>query len=174
MQIPKNLPQFNELPALFVTAGEYEACFFLAHKGELKLQQEIKMPPREEAKEKQGFIGRKSGMQSFVAVSHKGRYIEDLKKKFQKKFHSIIHDVLAEFKLEEIYLFAPKYVASRMMKGLSKPEQKDVRMEFFQQDTKLNPLSMVKKFWKLEEKNIFPEPIPGNNAQKILSKPSVK
>lgn len=174
MKIPKNLPQFEKLPALFVTCGEYEACFYLAYQGELKIKENIKMPPREAAKEKQAFVGVKSGRFGLAAVSHRGAYIEDLKKKFQKRFHAAVHSALAEYKLKEIYIFAPRYVAARLLKGLSQPEQKDVRMEFFQEDTKLNPLTMVKKFWELEQKLINPAPLPKNSAQKILSRPKVR
>ncbi len=174
MQIPKKLPQFEKLPALFVTAGEYEANFYLAFAGRLKLRETIKMPPRTEAREKQAFVGRKGGLQSLAAVSHKGRYIEDLKKKFQKKFHSIVHVILTEHKLKEIYLFAPRHAAVRLMKGLSKAEQKNIRMEFFREDTKLNPLVMVKKFWETEQAAVRPGQPLKNSGKKILARPKIK
>jgi len=150
-QIPRNLPQF-EKPALFVSSGEYEANFYLVFMGKMIKKEQIKMPPREEAKEKQGFVGRKGGMQSLSAVSHHGAYIEDLKKKFQKIVHRKIHDFIAEFKLEEIYLFAPRYASKRIIDGLDKSEQKKVRMKFFKELTKINPLEMIKIFQKELEK----------------------
>lgn len=174
MRIPKNLPQFEKLPALFVTSGEYEARFYLAHNGEMKMRETIKMPPREEAREKQAFVGIKGGRYGLAAVSHRGAYIEDLKKKFQKRFHKTVHDILAEFKLKEIYIFAPKYVAKRLEKGLSQPEKKDIRMEFYQEDTKINPLIMIKKFWQTEQSLVFHKAIPKNDAKKILDRPKIR
>lgn len=150
-QIPQNLPQF-EKPALFVSSGEYEANFYLVFMGKMARKEQIKMPPREEAKEKQGFVGKKGGMKSLSAVSHHGAYIEDLKKKFQKQVHAKIHDFIAEFKLEEIYLFAPRYVSKRIIDGLDKSEQKKVRMKFFGEYIKENPLSLIKKFQEEIEK----------------------
>lgn len=174
MQIPKNLPQFEKNPALFVTSGEYDAKFYIARSGILDLKKEIKMPPREEAREKQAFIGIKGGRYGLAAVSHRGTYIEDLKKKFQKRFHATVHDILAEFKLKEIYIFAPKYVAKRLEKGLSQPEKKDIRMEFYQEDTKINPLIMIKKFWQTEQSLVLPKTAPKNSARKILDRPKIK
>ncbi|EKE11083.1 MAG: hypothetical protein ACD_15C00138G0006 [uncultured bacterium] len=173
MQIPKKLPQFEKLPALFIASGEYEAHFYLAQRGELKLAKTIKMPPREEAREKQAFVGKKGGMQSLSATSHHGAYVADLKKKFQKEVHAVIHDMLAEYKLEEIYLFSPKYSAKRIMDGLDKPEQKKVRMQFYQGDTKTNPLMLIQKMWETEQEAIkFKTPLTAEK-KKIIQKPRI-
>lgn len=146
MQIPKNLPQFENYPTLFISSGEYEASFYLAQNGLIEKMKSIKMAPREEAKEKQAFIGRKGGMSSLSAVSHHGAYLGDLKKKFQKKVHAATHDFLAEYPIHEICLFAPRYAATRIMAGLDKSEQKKVRMQFYKEYTKSSPISLLKKF----------------------------
>lgn len=173
MKISKQFPQFAK-PALFVSAGEYEAKFYVAHRGELKLVRKMEMPPREEAKEKQGFIGKKTARPGLAAVSHRGRYVEDLKGKFKRKVHDVIHDILAEYKLKEIYVFAPKYVFSRIEGALSKSERKKIRMRFFEEDTKFNALNMVVRFWEEEQKEVFPRPEPKNAAKKILRRPKIK
>ncbi len=174
MKIPKSLPQFEKSPALFIASGEYEAKFYMALDGNFELWKTIKMSPREEAREKQAFTGHKTGMRDLVSLSHHGSYIEDLKRKFQKKVHEVIHDLLAEFKLREIYVFAPRYVAKRIMDCLDKAEQKKVRMEFFQEDTKSNPLLMIRKFWDEEIRAVFRQPAPKNGAKKILAKPRIR
>jgi hypothetical protein len=69
MKIPKQLPQF-EKPALFISAGEYEAKFYIAQNGILEKTAHIKMPPRKEAKEKQGFIGKRAAKKDLASVSH--------------------------------------------------------------------------------------------------------
>lgn len=146
MKISNTLPQFERFPALFITSGEYEAHFYIAFKGNLELQEILKMPPRENAKEKQAFVGKKSGMQSLSAVSHKERYLMDLDVKFAHKIHDIIHAILATYKLEEIYIFAPKFVTVRIIAGLDKAERKKIRMQFYKEYTKNNPIDLIKIF----------------------------
>lgn len=148
MQISNKLPQFERFPALFVTSGDYEAHFYIASKGELERKETLKMAPRENAKEKQGFVGHKSGMKSLSAVSHRERYQQDLKMKFFHKVHAIIHGILAEYHLEEIYMFAPKHVINGIISGLDKAEQKKVRMRFYKEYTKNNPIDLIESFQK--------------------------
>ncbi|EKE18814.1 MAG: hypothetical protein ACD_9C00225G0004 [uncultured bacterium] len=146
MQISKKLPQFERYPALFISSGEYEAHFHIAFKGSFELVRTIKMEPRVEAKEKQGFEGRKAGMKSISAFSHHGRYVEDLKERFSRNVHRTIQNLILENKLNEIYLFAPKYVANRIMRELDKSQQKKVRMQFFKEYTKENPIKLIEIF----------------------------
>jgi len=146
MKIPKKLPQFEGLPVIFVASGEYEARFYVAHKGEINLKESLKMEPREEAREKQAFTGHKAGMLDLSSVSHHGNYIEDLKMKFARSVHSIIHNLIAEYKLKEIYLFAPKYVITRILDGLGAEDKKKIRMQFYKEYTKDGPLKLVRIF----------------------------
>lgn len=171
MYIPKNFPQFENNPALFVTSGRYEADFFLALDGVLELKGQLKMPPREEAKEKQGFINESRGY-DLGATSHLERYHEDLKKKFQKNFHALVHDFLASYpNMQEIYIFAPSFVVANLEKGLPKPELKKIRMEFFKEEIKKNPLEMIRRFWEIEQRAIKPNPPLKEEEKKILKKP---
>lgn len=174
MKIPHKLPQFENSPALFITSGEYEAEFYLALDGTLELKEKIKMPPREEAKEKQAFVGVKSGRFGLAAVSHRGAYVEDLKRKFQRKIHGVIHDMLADYKMEEIYLFSPRYAAKRIMDGLDKSEREKVRMKFFDEYIKVNPLKMVEIFWKTEQEAVKTKVILNEEEKKILKKPRIR
>ena len=174
MKISHKLPQFENSPALFITSGEYEAEFYLALDGTLERKVKIKMPPREEAKEKQAFVGVKSGRFGLAAVSHRGAYIEDLKRKFQKKVHGVIHDLLAQYKMKEIYLFSPRYSAKRIMDGLDKSERKKVRMEFFDEYIKVSPLKMIEIFWKTEQEAVKPKVTLKDEEKKILKKPKIR
>lgn len=132
------------------------------------------MAPREEAPEKQAFVGRKGGMSSLSAVSHHGAYIADLKRKFQKNVHRLIHDLIAEYKFREIYLFAPRYAANRITSGLDKAEQQLVRMKFYKEYTKQSPLKMLQTFWLAAQaatRLIVP---PSKAEEQILSNPKTK
>lgn len=170
MHIPKDLPQFETLPALFITSGEYEACFYVAQKGTLTLTEEVSLPPRKNANEKQAFVGTKNGRWGLGAVSHHGAYIEDLKRKFTKRFHEILTDLIRQYGSKEIYLFAPRHVANRVTKKFLKPEQDEVRMRFYQEETKVNPLIMVKKAWETEQRALHEKKSPSKEAANILRK----
>lgn len=174
MKIPKNLPQFEKFPALFVASGEYEAKFYLAFNGLLELKKSIKMPPREEAKEKQGFITSSKGPAGLGAVGHHGRYIEDLKKKFARKIHAVIHDLLAEFRSQEIHFFAPRYVFERAVKKLDKAERKKVRLVINKEFTKTSPLGMLKVLQEKEFGLVTPQKPLKNEERKILERPKMK
>lgn len=162
MKISNKFFQFENYPGLFITSGEYEAHFYLAFKGNLKLINKIKMPPRENAKEKQGFIGKRGTMQNLAAVSHRENYLQELKSKFSKKIHEVIHSILAEYKLEEIYIFAPKFVTKRIMNDLDKTEQKKIRMQFYKEYTKENPIKLIEIFQReidTIQKEVMQQPI---------------
>lgn len=146
MKIPRSLPQFEKFPALFLTSGEYEAHFHIALKGEFESVHIIKMAPREEAKEKQAFVGHKSGMQSLSAVSNKGSYVNELKLRFARSVQEKIKDLIDEHTLDEIYLFAPKYAAKRIMDALTDQQRKKVRMQFYKEYTKNDPLELLEAF----------------------------
>ncbi|MCX6765672.1 MAG: hypothetical protein NT136_01790 [Candidatus Moranbacteria bacterium] len=170
MQIPKNLPQFKDYPTLFVSSGEYEARFYLALDGKLEEKNTIKMPPREEAREKQGFIGISWGQARVGALSHHGQYIADLKRKFARRAHTAIHDLLAGYRIREIYLFAPRYVAERLTAKLDKAEKKKIKMKFPGEYTKISPLEMIKMFWKDSQAAVNPKEPLKNEVKKILKK----
>ena len=72
MKISRTLPQFENYPTLFVVSGEFDARLILASNGQAEEIVRFSMNPREEAKEKQGFIS-KSGGKSLGAVSHHER-----------------------------------------------------------------------------------------------------
>jgi hypothetical protein len=173
MQISKKLPQFENYPVLFIASGEFDARFYIALNGEITEERRIKLPPREEAREKQLFIHESEG-EALGAFGHKDRYVEDLKKKFQKKVHREIHSFIAEYKLKEIYIFSPDYAVNKIMEGLDKSEQRKVRMKFYQEITKINPIEMIKEFWDESQKAIEMKPPLKEEEKKILSKPARK
>lgn len=163
MQIPQNLPQFEVFPAVFLVSGQFESVFYLANKGQLNEINRIKMTPRDEAKEKQGFTGHKAGMFDLSSVSHQGRYLEDLKMKFTQKNRALIHDLILTHRPEEICLFAPRYVQNRILESLNKNEKSQVRMCFEGNHIKESPLEFLKKFQTETIKN---RELPGLNILK--------
>ncbi|MEK7598758.1 MAG: hypothetical protein AAB487_03405 [Patescibacteria group bacterium] len=147
LQIPKNLPQFSDSASLFISSGEYESHFYLAHQGILEELESFKMPPREEARKKQRSIAASRGKDPGV-VSRRKAYIEDLKKKFQARVGYTIHGLMDEYQFRSIYLFAPEPVAKRIVNGLEPSEEEKIKIKFFGEYTKLHPLKMIRMFWE--------------------------
>lgn len=173
--IPKNLPQFSDSPSLFISSGEYEAHFYLAHQGTLEEVESFKMPPREEARGKQAFIGA-SQTKALGAVTHHGAYVEELKRKFQARVDYTIHNLLDEYQFQNIYLFSPEYVAKRIIKGLEPNEEEKIKMKFFGEFIKLHPLKLLKMFWKQIELLISVSIVPPitKEGAKIADRPKIR
>lgn len=136
LQIPKNLPQFSDSPSLFISAGVYEARFYLAHRGMLEELESFKMPPRKETAKGLG------------AVSRHKVYIEDSKKKFQARMGYAIHGLMDEYQFRSIYLFSPEAVAKRIVTGLEPSEEEKIKIKFFGKYAGLHPLKMIEMFWE--------------------------
>lgn len=117
MKISQNLPQFENYPTLFAVAGEFEAGFLLAKDGEIENIDKLKLNPREEAKEKQGFINKSRGAE-LGAVSHHERYLKDLSRRFARNFSQRIKDLVDRKKVEDICLIAPKHTAKTLSENM--------------------------------------------------------
>lgn len=170
MKISKTLPQFENSPALFLVSGEYEAHFYVAKDGIIEEKKSIKHSPRENAKEKQGFITASHGPSGIGAVSHHGAYVEDLKRKFIKEVHQAIDDLVIDEKIKNIYFFAPRYVDQRLFKEIPHYEQVKIKMEFHGEYIHENPMKIIRLFQEELEKG-RPKIIYTKEEQKILSKP---
>ncbi|EKE19443.1 MAG: hypothetical protein ACD_9C00016G0002 [uncultured bacterium] len=144
MIISKNLPQFETSPSLFIVSGDYEALFYFAFKGNILLKEKIRMAPREEAKEKQAFVGHKSGMRSLSAVSHEGKYDNDLKLKFAQKVIQTTNELINQYEIKDLYIFSPKYVSNRLLKGLNKSDKEKVLLRFWGEYTKESPFDLIR------------------------------
>lgn len=153
-----------------MASGEYEARFYLAKNGEINLLTSLKMPPRQEAREKQGFITSSEAKAGLGAVGHKGRYIEDLKRKSAQKIKTVIRDIIAEHAPAEIHIFAPKHVFARVIEKLNKSEKKKIGLAVSKEFTKFSPLELI-KFLASQEKRLTGTPtLITQEAKKILGK----
>lgn len=175
MKIPKNLPQFEKSPTLFLVSGEFEARFLVARNGEIAQTESFAFNPREEAKEKQAFVGKKGGMQSLSAVSHHGRYIEDLKEKSLKKIRDITDDISRKEFVDKIQIFAPAQTKKRILNKLSQESKEKVDQVFTGHYLKESPLF----FLEMIEKSIAKKRASAHihitkEEKKIIHKPSTK
>lgn len=146
MHIPKKFSQFENYPTLFVVSGEYEALFYLAQNSTLKKVRELKLNPREEAKEKQGFVGKKGGMQDLSSVSHHERYLKELKKKFHHQLDFLTTNLRQTYSVREINLLAPKHGAQMILKNFSPANKKRLYFTIYGTHTKKTPVEILELF----------------------------
>lgn len=130
MKISNTLPQFDDYPVLFIVSGEFEARFILAKSGGSQELPSLLLNPREEAKEKQGFIS-KTGGKSLGAVSHHERYMEDLKRKFRKELSETVAEIADQEKIREICVIAPKHAAAQLRQELREKDRSLVYLTIY-------------------------------------------
>lgn len=148
MKISQTLPQFENYPTLFVVSGEFDARLILASNGQAEEIVRLSMNPREEAKEKQGFIS-KSGGKSLGAVSHHERYIEDLKKEFRKELSRMVGDIASNKVVREICIIASKYAANALKESLEESEKSLIHLTIYGLHTR-KPVDRVLELYKNE------------------------
>lgn len=175
MKIPKDLLQFENTPTLFMVSGEFEVKFYIADNGEISESKSFALNPREEAKEKQGFVGKKGGMQSFSAVSHHGRYIEDLKGKFLRKLRDSVDEISNKEKIKFMHIFAPGYAESRISEILSKEARDKVASMHEGQYLRESPLHLLRMMQQeLEEARSTRHIHLSKEEKQIIHKPRTK
>ncbi len=143
MKIPHSLPQFENTRALFVVTGEFEGKFYIAEKGELKEAEHLILNPREEAKEKQAFVGKKGGMQSLSSVSHHGAYILDLKNKFYREISKLTENIISKKKIDDLYIFIPEYAKNKIIERFPIIALEKNKGVYTGEYTKHNPLELL-------------------------------
>ncbi|KKP58507.1 MAG: hypothetical protein UR60_C0006G0013 [Candidatus Moranbacteria bacterium GW2011_GWF2_34_56] len=169
MKIPTPINQFEEKSVLFIITGDYEGRFLIAHKGTIKDKLGLKFSMREEGKEKQAYVHSNPGPEKAGAMSHYGKYREDLKLKFYKSIRDKAYDLSFNGKIDEIYLFSPKQTMHRIYGKLKKETRDKIKNKFYGEYTKHSPLEIL-KIWEKEKKST-PERIYKNKEEeKILTK----
>jgi len=148
MKIPHIFPQFENDKALFVVTGEFEAKFYVAENGEIFETKSFSLDPREEAKEKQAFVGKKGGMQSLSAVSHHGAYILELKNKFYKKVGKVVENIVSEKKINGLYIFIPEYAKNKIVEKFPLIALEKNKGVYTGEYTKHNPLELLEMIKK--------------------------
>lgn len=173
MKIPTPINQFKEKAVLFIIAGDYEARFLIAHKGKIRDIENIKFSMREEGKEKQAYVHSNPGPEKAGAMSHYGKYREDLKLKFYKSVRDKTYELSSNEKINEIYLFSPKQTLNRIYEKLRKETKDKIKNKFYGEYTKHSPLEIL-KIWEEENKSA-PERIYKNKEEeKILTNSPVQ
>jgi hypothetical protein len=143
MQISNKLNQFNQYPTLFIVTGDFEAHLHLAQNGSFNQLDSLVLHPREEAKEKQGFIHASKGA-LLGAVSHRENYREDLKVKFAKQLNGKVFDLIHSRQIKDICLFAPRHSANFLKTHFHDEIKKKIHAIIYGEYTKLKTEELIK------------------------------
>lgn len=170
MKITRDLPQFRSKNALIVTAGLHTADFYVASNGEIEMTGEFKMLYPHYS-DKEGFF--ESAGHGHVFES--GSVLETNKAKFRHRFLKeldlLIDDTIIRKEVTDVYLFAPDFVTSELLKLLPKKDKKQVRYFFKGNYIHVHPFYLLKL---IKEKENLGWKIPlKEEARKILGKPII-
>jgi len=173
MIISQQLPQFFTKRALLVATSKQKAIFYSAFGGEIEKISEFEIPrPRYE---NEGFFVSSGKGQTFSVGAVREIRIENIKKKFLKKFKEELEKIKKQDNnnFSQIFLFAPSYLISDAKKILSEILTKTkIEMAFEGNYNHSHPFDLLRKIdtfleKKIEEKKqnkLSPE------AKKILAK----
>lgn len=145
MQITNKLNQFKAYPTLFIVTGDFEAHLHLAQNGTFEQIDSVILHPREEAKEKQGFIHASKGA-LLGAVSHRENYREDLKVKFSKQLNHKVFDIIHSRQIKDICLFAPKHSANMLKNNFRDEIKRKLHAIIYGEYTKLKAEDLIKLY----------------------------
>jgi hypothetical protein len=152
MKISEKLPQFADVPTLFVVAGDYEALFYKAFQGEVELTHTIKHIPREEILGKDdGFLTRSASMPGVGAVSAKGTRELSIRKKFYHEVAKFIEEAARYGNVGVIHFFAPHQVTKQVNQLLDAPTKKILKEELEGNFTKESPTDIIRRMKKLPQ-----------------------
>jgi len=173
MKIPQNLLEhFKNKIALLLVSGEFECKFFVIKNGEIAEQTALILNPREQAKEKQGYIHKASGANDLGAVSHHGAYILELKNKFYKELGEKVENLIQNEKIDELHIFIPKYAKNKIVEKFPKSALNKICDIYLGEFTKKSPIKILDIItekiqearstkhihYSLQEKNILHRP----------------
>jgi hypothetical protein len=146
VKIPHRLPQFEDGAALLLVSGEFEARFYVAHRGEVEERRAIRHVPREETVGKDwGFAKGSSATPSSGAVSAQGERRLNLRKKFQEEVARSVDEMAGYGEVKEIYFFAPSHVAGQILDRLEKHTREKITRTFDGEYVKEGPLEALRK-----------------------------
>lgn len=175
MKIPQQLPQFKGRPTVLAVCGDFEARFYLAKDGDLAETEAIEMSMRDDAKEKQVFIDAHVGKQSLGAVSHHDRYLEDLKRKFRKRFVEELGTAVSRSKASDIYFLCPTHASTLLTDSLPESLRNKIKRKIEGSFTKEHPVRILELIQADIDKSAGTEHIHHTKAEKkILHQPLLR
>jgi stalled ribosome rescue protein Dom34 len=172
MLIPKKYEQCEKNPHLFIVAGDYEAKFLIAHKGEIQQKDHIQFSMREGGKEKQIYRSSNPAPEKSGAVSHFGKYQQDLKRKFYRSLRETVRDLVKKFHVEKIILFAPQQSIKNIYNEIDRDDRDIVKEKFNGTYTKKDPIEILEIWNQKCSSNVGAVPI-SEEEKNILNKPSI-
>jgi hypothetical protein len=173
MKIPRELPQFKEHKALLIVSARQTALIYVAHKGNITEEREIKIT-NPEYSDREGFftssskgarLGSGSVYESKTQVAHT---------EFLNRFQEVIKDVLTYHKeAGAVYLFAPATHAAAIKDALPAANRKLLKKTFQGNYTNYDPMEILEKISarRTKRKTRASRAAAPKEARKLLKKP---
>jgi len=167
MKIKKGLNQFENMTTLFAVAGDRSAKFFVASSGEINQVAKVdEIVPKYDDNE--GFFGgKKGGKNGRMGSPNHEVPKEYLLKKFAGMFEEKVEEVWAEDGALPIYLFAPAFIHSLLIKALPKAMSKQIKMVINGNHLHAKPFDLLEMIDKKIPKGA---PVTNEKARKLLKK----
>ncbi|MDD4902615.1 MAG: hypothetical protein PHE24_05790 [Patescibacteria group bacterium] len=167
MQIKSGLNQFKNERVLLAVAGDRRAKFFIAGNGEIDLVGEIEeLVPKYEDNE--GFFGgKKGGKLSRMGNPNHEVNKEYLFNKLSSKFEEKVGEAEAKEGAMSIYLFAPAFIHTMLVKSLPKAMAKRIKMNIAGNFLHATPFELLEL---ISKNTVGGKVITGGKARKILER----
>jgi hypothetical protein len=126
MKIENHYPQFHEKKVLILTLGKQSATFFFAHRGLINLADEIRMDRPRYADLN---LWRLKSARSMAVA--RGAFFESKARSLKSYFFKTLRDQLSYLVkirgINEIYLFAPRYMTVWLLENLPGDLKKKIK-----------------------------------------------
>ncbi len=181
MQIPKQLPQFEQEKALLIVSGRLGMNFYLASKGKIKKLKSFRFPkPSKVYTDTEGFFVTRSGGGRRPGERITGAVLEPKKQRLRqelyRKFKKHLNELIKKEKINQLYLFVPDYLHTEMegllKDNLSNKMKKQIKLTILGNYLKSQPLTLLRKIKakrQVKKKKKIAEPIE-KEARKLYKK----
>jgi hypothetical protein len=168
MQIEEHLPQYRDNPALIVITGKQLAEIYYAVNAEIKLIKTLEEPKMEYTDTKEGAF-RSLGARG---VSNVGAPYEEKNQvvvaRFLNKLHDSLLGLLQEYKVKDLIIFSPEYVAKLLEEKLPSMAQKKLKYHFFGNYIHHHPFDILKMIREKGEEDEEKKVPQKKEAKKLL------
>jgi hypothetical protein len=144
MKISNKLPQFSGEVALIITADKKEAQYYIATDGYITSVRTINVSPPKYTDREGFFESRgKGGVFSSGAVYEKRK--EKLEHELLPQFTEAARSIFGEYRITELYLFAPAFLINDLRHALPKNVSKKLRLAVGRNYFGRHPFKLLEK-----------------------------
>jgi hypothetical protein len=154
MQIPKELPQFDQENTLLIVTGRLQGLFYFVNQGKIKKIKSFEFPnPKTQYTDEEGHFATRSGGGKRPGEKVSGSVLEPKKQRLRqelyRKFQNNLKQIIKDHKIERIYIFAPEFLLKQLKAEakeiLPNKLKKKIIFSFAGNYTNYTPLELLKK-----------------------------